>query len=91
MEAKEEALAAEALIVVMVAREGALEEVIADWVATEEVEEAEAVLVEVAQENHHIQLALRQILFWTPMEYVTYLRIITLPTHFQNMGHNKLL
>ena len=54
MEAKEEALAAEALIVVMVAREGALEEVIADWVATEEVEEAEAVLVEVAQENHHI-------------------------------------
>ena len=70
MEAKEEVLVAEALIVVMVAREEALEEVIADWAAMVEVEEAEAVLVEVAQENHHIQLALKQILFWTPMECV---------------------
>ena len=91
MEAKVEVLVAEVLIVVMVAREGALEEVIADWAAMVEVEEAEAVLVEVAQENHHIQLALRRILFWTPMEYVTYLRIITLPTHYLYMGHNKLL
>ena len=76
MVAKEEVLVAEVLIVVMVAREGALEEVIADWVAMAEVEGVEAVLVEVAQENHLIQLALKQILFWAPMEYVLWWQLL---------------